>query len=517
MNLHGAPNTWPVDGQHYFLTDGPYDGARYGVWSWSNPFAGDVPINHGTVDLYPKTLVTAGAPIDAPQKGGNPKLDGNDWRVQDAEYRNGFIWMTNTIACNPGGGTVDCVRWAKIDPTGPSVSDAGVYGSPGEYRIFADLAVDDCNNMAVGYTKTSSAMYPAVFVSGRESSDLPGYLQAEVPVKAGAIHYTSFQSGTTHRWGDYTAMTIDPDGKTFWYMGQYSKDTGTTSGRWGNWIAPFSFASCDGNSVPLPGKASNLNPASSATTVSINTDLSWTAGSGASSHDVYFGTDSSPDNTSGQSEFMGSQTSTSYALDTLDYSTTYYWRIDEINTTGTTMGTVWSFTTEADPNPSIPGQASIISPANGGTSIAIDASLSWNAGTDATSHDVYFGTSSTPARIGNQTGTTYNPGALSYDTIYYWRINEVNTTGTKTGALWSFTTQAQPTLVGSSTSQGKTWTAIVSGTNIHTLGGMWVPEYGAPNCSENQCSMDNIPKKESQVTFDPADDAFGGPVVILKP
>ena len=39
-------------------------------------------------------------------------------------------------------------------------------------------------------------------------------------------------------------MTIDPDGETFWYLGEYSKDTGTADGRWGTYIGSFRFADC---------------------------------------------------------------------------------------------------------------------------------------------------------------------------------------------------------------------------------------------------------------------------------
>jgi hypothetical protein len=74
------------------------------------------------------------------------------------------------------------------------------------------------------------------------------------------------------------------------------------------------------------------------------TDLSWTAGAAATSHDVYFGTDSTPDST----EFKGNQTTTTFDPGTLAYSTTYYWRIDEKNSIGTTTGDVWSFTTAAE-------------------------------------------------------------------------------------------------------------------------------------------------------------------------
>jgi hypothetical protein len=79
-------------------------------------------------------------------------------------------------------------------------------------------------------------------------------------------------------------------------------------------------------------------------------------------------------------------------------------------------------------------------PSNGSTSVAVNADLSWTAGTGATSHDVYFGTSSSsPTFRGNQTGTTYDTGTMANNTTYYWRIDEVGDQ-TITGDLWHFTT-----------------------------------------------------------------------------
>ena len=92
------------------------------------------------------------------------------------------------------------------------------------------------------------------------------------------------------------------------------------------------------------------------------------------------------------------------------------------------------------PPPSPPGQASDPSPANGATNVATDADLSWTAGTGATSHDVYFGTTSPGTFQGNQTGTTFDTGTMANNTTYYWRIDAKNAQGTTTGVVWSFTT-----------------------------------------------------------------------------
>ncbi|MHC4397513.1 MAG: LamG domain-containing protein, partial [Planctomycetota bacterium] len=146
---------------------------------------------------------------------------------------------------------------------------------------------------------------------------------------------------------------------------------------------------------PPPGPATNPSPADQATGVSVTADLSWDAGPRTDSHDVYFGT-SSP------GSFQGNQTATTFEPGTMDNDETYYWRIDE--------------------------------------GVSLTADLSWTAGSGATSRDVYFGTSSPGASQGNQTATTFDPGTMDPNTTHYWRIDEVNASGTTTGTVWSFTT-----------------------------------------------------------------------------
>jgi hypothetical protein len=178
--------------------------------------------------------------------------------------------------------------------------------------------------------------------------------------------------------------------------------------------------------------ATNPNPTNGATNTALNPTLSWTAGSGTTSHDVYFGTATSP-------PFIGNQTGTTYTPGSLAPATTYYWRIDGVLGSSTATGTVWSFTTAA-------AKAVTPNPSNGATGTALNATLSWTAGPAAASHDVYFGTTSPGAFCGNQTGTSFSPGALSANATYYWRIDEKDGSGNllATGDVWSFTTGNPP-------------------------------------------------------------------------
>ena len=132
------------------------------------------------------------------------------------------------------------------------------------------------------------------------------------------------QTGTTYDTGTMSALT------TYYWRIDEKNAGGTTTGD------VWSFTTL----LPLPAQATSPTPATGATGVSVTQDLSWTAGSNAASHVVYFGTTNPP-------PFRVNQTGTTYDTGTMANGTTYYWRIDEKNASGTTTGTVWSFTTAA--------------------------------------------------------------------------------------------------------------------------------------------------------------------------
>ncbi len=184
-----------------------------------------------------------------------------------------------------------------------------------------------------------------------------------------------------------------------------------------------------------PAKAISPGPVNGALNAPVNTDVRWTDGGGAASYNVYFGTDSTPDN----DEFIGNQEATAHDPGLLVYETTYYWRIDARNASGLTTGDVWSFTTKSPP----PSKAVDPAPANSAEGRPLDTYVSWGNGGGAASYDVYFGTDPTPDNnefIGNQAPTAYDPGPLDYGSTYYWRIDARNSGGATVGDVWRFTT-----------------------------------------------------------------------------
>jgi len=102
--------------------------------------------------------------------------------------------------------------------------------------------------------------------------------------------------------------------------------------------------------APVPGKATNPSPANGATDVPRDVVLSWTPGPFAAAvngHTVYFG-ESFDDVNAGIGGVT--QSAASYAPpQRLDFSKTYYWRVDEVNGPPDFTifkGGVWQFTVE---------------------------------------------------------------------------------------------------------------------------------------------------------------------------
>ncbi|MFC2138917.1 glycoside hydrolase family 88 protein, partial [Bacteroidota bacterium] len=93
----------------------------------------------------------------------------------------------------------------------------------------------------------------------------------------------------------------------------------------------------------IPTQANNPTPVNNSIKVPVDIELSWNAGLGAVSHDIYFGTENPP-------PFDNNQIANNFKPNTIEYNTSYYWRIDEVNENGTTTGEIWRFETSVEPH-----------------------------------------------------------------------------------------------------------------------------------------------------------------------
>jgi hypothetical protein len=206
-----------------------------------------------------------------------------------------------------------------------------------------------------------------------------------------------------------------------------------------------------------PNTPSSPAPADGAVAVPVDDDLGWNGGdpnSGDSvNYDVYFGTDPNPPFVGRIGPYPATQTAITYDPGTLANNTLYHWKIiAEDDQSGLTAGPVWSFTTvELNVPPATPSNPD---PADGAVDVSAGADLGWDGGDpntgDTVTYDIYLGTTNppayfdtTPSYSSSQTAITYDPGALSSDTPYYWQIvARDGSAATATGPVWSFTTGA---------------------------------------------------------------------------
>lgn len=232
----------PAGSPNYMLTYGSNSLLLYKFHvDFSNP-ANSTFTGPTTIAVAPFIPLCYGGSSCVPQPGTDNKLDSlADRLMYRLAYRNfgshESLVVNQSVAVNGGGG----VRWYEVQsPNGtPVVAQQGTYAPDSTYRWMGSVAMDKIGDLAVGYSFSSGGVYPGIAFAGRVPSDPAGALQAETVI----MHGSGSQTGTLSRWGDYSAMTVDPaDDCTFWYTQEYLVTNGTWN--WNTRIANFKFPGC---------------------------------------------------------------------------------------------------------------------------------------------------------------------------------------------------------------------------------------------------------------------------------
>lgn len=216
---------------------------------WSNPANSTFGVN-GAPDRYFET-----APFDSnlcnysrsciPQPGTSVGLDTlADRLMYRASYRNfgdhQAIVLNHSVDVN--GNDQAGIRWYELNNsgTGWALAQQGTYAPDSDNRWMGSAALDASGDIAIGFSVSSSSTYPSIRVAGRLAGDPAGELsQGETTLIAGG----GSQTHPASRWGDYSAIQVDPtDGCTFWFTSEYMQTT--SSADWHTRIGSFKFPSC---------------------------------------------------------------------------------------------------------------------------------------------------------------------------------------------------------------------------------------------------------------------------------
>lgn len=180
-----------------------------------------------------------------PQPGTTQKLDSLADRIMHrAAYRNRAgveSILINHSVTSPTSSSG--VRWyeLRIANFRPTLYQQGTFApADTDSRWMGSIAMNKCGDIMLGYSASSgTTTYPSIRVTGRVSTDPLGSMQTETNVISG----TGSQTAGLSRWGDYSAMQIDPsDDKTFWYTQEYMRTNGTFN--WSTRVIPIQFSSC---------------------------------------------------------------------------------------------------------------------------------------------------------------------------------------------------------------------------------------------------------------------------------
>jgi len=213
---------------------------------WSNTANTSLsgPINIPVASFTP----ACGGSDCVPQSGTKQKLDSLADRLMfRLAYRNFGSYQSLVVNHSVKVGTAHNnpytgLRWYELrNPAGtPTVYQQSTFAPDTNYRWMGSIAQDKQGNMALGYSISSSTMFPSIRYTGRLVTDTLNAMQAEATMMSGG----GSQSGQQlERWGDYSAMSIDPvDDCTFWYTTEYLKTTGAFN--WSTRLASFKFSSC---------------------------------------------------------------------------------------------------------------------------------------------------------------------------------------------------------------------------------------------------------------------------------
>jgi hypothetical protein len=199
---------------------------------------------------------TAAAQPDAPQLGSIYAIETNDRRALNAVWRDNNLYMSTTVVAPAGADagqtTALWIRLSTVNPAALATADFGHAGAEdlgaGTHTFFPSVMVDSDLNMAIGFAASNANMYCGAYYTTRLATDPAGTVSATGTLQAGTDYYKRYFSGPRNRWGDYSGLSLCPQGEAdFYVFNEYAgpRGSGTNGsqgaedGRWYTKLGKF--------------------------------------------------------------------------------------------------------------------------------------------------------------------------------------------------------------------------------------------------------------------------------------
>ncbi|MBI3861637.1 MAG: PEP-CTERM sorting domain-containing protein [Planctomycetia bacterium] len=182
----------------------------------------------------------------AHQPDATRNLDAVDFRVgQNNVYQVGdYIWIAQSILTSAatGGSAFDAIRWYEIQQSTNTLLQSGTISLAHHDFIDPAIAANANGDVVIGFTGSGDSTttdYPGLwYVTGTTSGGITTFGTATMLKNGSGNYYIS--GGGENRWGDYSAVSVDPNHSyAFWIAGEVAIN-GSGAGYpnvWGTQIA----------------------------------------------------------------------------------------------------------------------------------------------------------------------------------------------------------------------------------------------------------------------------------------
>lgn len=196
---------------------------------WSNPYFTNFSLKQ-TLPVQPFGTTAGFGVYIIEQPGIDVKLDAiEDVIMNKPQYRN-FGTYESIVFCHTVDASIDQtgIRWYELrrnnNETYWNIRQQGTYAPDYHNRFLGSIALNSDGQIGLGYSVSSSTMYPSIAFSGQSTSEYAlasGFLDVQEEI----FHLGDDSQDWSNRWGDYASISVDPFYTDyFWFTSEYVKN-----------------------------------------------------------------------------------------------------------------------------------------------------------------------------------------------------------------------------------------------------------------------------------------------------